>query len=76
MVRVRPIPGALSYEVQYASIGADGKPGPWTLVPPFTKSRPMPVNGLTPGTAYSLQVRALGKLGYTEWSSTATRIAT
>ena len=75
-VKVTPIPKALSYEVQYASIGADGKPGSWTLLPPFTNSRPFSVTGLTPGTVYAFQVRALGKLGYTEWSGSANRMST
>ena len=75
VVKVKPIPKALSYEVQYASIGADGKPGSWTLLPPFTNSRPFLVNALTPGTVYAFQVRALGKSGYTEWSDSANRMS-
>ena len=33
-----------------------------------------PINGLTPGTMYAIQVRAYGKLGYTDWSDSATRM--
>jgi hypothetical protein len=33
---------------------------------------PFSVKGLTPGTTYSFQVRALGKLGCTEWTDSAT----
>jgi len=33
-----------------------------------------PINGLTPGTMYAIQVRAYGQLGYTEWSDSATRM--
>src|SRR5215467_7235837 len=37
-IRVKPkaIPKATHYEVKYASIGADGKPGSWTYLPLFT----------------------------------------
>jgi len=74
-IKVTAIPKALSYEVQVAPIGADGKPGAWKLLPPFTNSRTISVTGLTPGTSYAFQVRALGKLGYTEWSDSATRMS-
>src|SRR2546427_8469583 len=49
------------------SIGADGKPGTWTEVG-LTNPRAIPVNGLTPGTNYAFQLRALGVLGYGDWS--------
>jgi hypothetical protein len=75
VIKVKPIPKALSYEVHYASNGADGKPGSWTLLPPFTSSRPFTVKGLTPSTTYSFQVRALGKTGYAEWTHSATRMS-
>src|SRR5215467_3691117 len=72
-IRVKPkaIGRATHYEVRYASIGADGKPGSWTYLQLFTSSRSFPVNGLTPGTTYGFQVRALGRLGYTDWSDSA-----
>ena len=34
------------------------------------------VTGLTPGTIYAFQVRAMGRLGYTDWSDSATRMCT
>jgi hypothetical protein len=61
--------------VKYASIGADGKPGSWTYLPLFTNSRSFIVTGLTPGTTYAFQVRALGRLGYTDWSDSANRMS-
>jgi len=33
------------------------------------------VRNLKPGTIYAFQARALGKLGYTDWSDSATRMA-
>ena len=76
-IRVKPkaIPKVISYEVKYASIGTDGKPGSWTNLPPFTSSRSFIVTGLTPGTTYAFQVRALGRSGYTDWSDSANRMS-
>jgi len=74
-VKVKAIPKAIHFEMQYASIGADGKLGPWIKVPPFTSSRSFPVTGLTSGTDYAFQVRALGRLGYTDWSDSVTRVS-
>lgn len=74
-VQVKPIPKALSYEVRCTSIDAEGRANSWTLLPPFTSSRPFSVNGLSAGTVYAFQVRALGKLGYTEWSGSVNRMS-
>ena len=44
-------------------------PGPWQSGGLFTNSRSMPLNGLTPGTNYTVQVRAIGgSTGYSDWS--------
>jgi len=75
LVKVKPLPKALSYMLRYAAIGADGKQGPWTELMPLSNSRSFSVKGLTPGTNYAFQVRALGRLGYTDWSDTVTRIS-
>jgi hypothetical protein len=75
-VRVVSLARALSYIVRYAAIGADGKHAPWTELPPFSSVRyPAVISGLTPGTVYAFQVRALGKLGYTDWSDSVTRMS-
>ena len=67
--RVTPIANATNYEVRYAAIGAGGVPGPWQNGGLFGNSRSMPVNGLTPGTNYTFQVRAIGgSTGYSDWS--------
>ena len=60
--------------LRFAALGADGKPGNWTDIG-VTNPRRIPVNGLTPGTTYAFQLRALGRLGYGDWSEIATRIA-
>ena len=76
LMTVKPLPYALSYHGRYAAAaGADGKPGPWVELTPFTNTRSVTVNGLTPGTTYLFQVRALGRSGYTDWSDSATRMS-
>ena len=74
--RVTPIANASNYEVRYAAIGAGGAPGPWQTGGLFGNSRSMPVNGLTPGTNYSFQVRAIGgSTGYSDWSDPVSHIS-
>src|SRR5439155_2304285 len=75
VLQVTPLPRARSYELRYAANGGDGKPGPWTMVPPYASSRNMSVTGLTPGAPYLFQDRAFGKAGLTDWSDAASRIA-
>jgi hypothetical protein len=75
IVRGKPVPRAVSYVAQYAAMGSDGKPGSWTELAPVTVIRSITINGLTPGTTYAFQVRALGRAGYTNWSDSVTRIS-
>ena len=69
LVRVGPVKNAKCYEVRHAALGAGGAPGPWQSSGLFTTSRSMSLNGLTPGTNYTVQVRAIGgSTGYSDWS--------
>ena len=69
LLRVTPIANSSNYEVRYAAIGAGGTHGPWQNGGLFGNSRSMSVNGLTPGTSYAIQVRALGgSTNYSDWS--------
>ena len=69
LVKVTPIANAKCYEVRHAAVAAGGAPGPWQSGGLFTNSRSMPLNGLTPGTNYTVQVRAIGgSTGYSDWS--------
>ena len=57
------------YEVGVAVVGANTTVGPFQSAGFFTKSRAMAVTGLTPGTTYAVQVRALGgTTGSGDWS--------
>ena len=74
-VSIKPVRKAKSYELRYGAAGAGGAaPAAWsTLMVPSAKTA-VPVNGLTPGTTYAIQVRAYGQLGYTQYSDSATRM--
>ena len=68
---------ALSYQLRWAPLGAGGTPGPWMEQPVGNLKPAVLVSGLTPGTAYAFQVRAVTSAGsYTGWSESVTRICT
>src|SRR5207247_5160980 len=63
-----------SYELRYGPVPASGATLNWTtIVVPSTKPA-TPVNNLTPGTTYTFQVRAYGKLGFSDWSDAVERM--
>ena len=72
---IQPVRNAKSYELRYGTVGAGGAaPAAWsTLMVPNVKTA-VPINGLTPGTTYAVQVRAYGQLGYTQYSDSVTRM--
>lgn len=64
---------AVSYEVRSAPVPAGAAPAAWTITPVPTLKPPTKITGLTPGTTYAFQTRALLKTGgYTDWSDSAT----
>jgi len=75
LVSIKAVRKAKSYELRYGAAGAGGAaPAVWsTLMAPNAKTA-VPINGLTPGTTYAVQVRAYGQLGYTPYSDSATRM--
>jgi hypothetical protein len=75
IVWVRSVPKASSYEIRYAA--ANGPtPTPWTSQGVAKVKTPATVTGLTPGTTYMFQARALCPTGYTDWSDSITFICT
>jgi hypothetical protein len=64
-------PGVKAFDVRYALEGTGGALGPWTVVT-RTSSKKSTIHGLTPAGTYQFQIRALGKLGYTDWLDTKT----
>jgi hypothetical protein len=67
---------AKNYQARSGQVGPGGAtPTLWTIVTVPNSRNPALINGLTPGTTYAIQVRAYGKLGYSEWSDSAVRMA-
>jgi hypothetical protein len=76
LVTIQKVPKAKSYELRMATVAANGTPGPWTAAGTFTKSRNLPINGLTPGVNYTFQARAIGgTTGYSDWSDPVTHMS-
>ena len=61
-------PGAGSYEVRWGQMPAGGgMPTAWTSQPLKTVKTPATISGLTPGTTYVIQARAVTKIGYSQF---------
>ena len=69
-------PDAWAYQVRFTPVGPGGTPGTWIDEPVVNTKRPALVTGLTPGTTYAIQVRAITDSGYSDWSESITRICT
>jgi hypothetical protein len=74
VVKVESQTGAIAFDVHFALEGTGGVLGSWTTMT-LTSSKKVIVSGLTPAGTNQFQVRALGKLGYTDWSPSMTFIA-
>jgi hypothetical protein len=69
--------GAASYELRVAAAPAAGATvTSWPTIGFTAVKQAIPVNNLIPGTTYIIQVRALGALGYSDWSDAITRMCT
>jgi len=76
VVQVEAIPKAVNYEIRYGIVVNGAAPGSW-MSKVITKVKPpVGIEGLTPGTIYAIQVRALGPLGYTAWTDSTTCMCT
>ena len=72
-VKIAALTGAIAYELRYTLVAngvASGSPTTLTLSSP----RKLILTGLTPAGTYQFQVRALGKLGFNDWSTPMTFI--
>ena len=74
VVTFKPVSRARNYEIRYAPVPTAGAPAAYiTQVVPSAKPAST-VDNLTPGTNYTFQVRAFGKLGFSDWSASVNRI--
>jgi hypothetical protein len=68
VVKVKAVPKAVTYDLHYAVVTTPGTvPTSWTGLS-LPGSKKVTISNLTPGATYAFQVRALGRLGYTDWS--------
>jgi hypothetical protein len=75
VVKATSIARAKCYEVRIAAVNAGNTPGPWQSAGLFTAARSLIIRGLTPGTTYVFQVRAIGgSTGYSDWSNPVSRM--
>jgi hypothetical protein len=73
IVSITPVDKARNYELHYAAVVAGGAPPSWTTITLPSVRAGVVIAGLTSGSTYSFQVRAYGKLGWTEWSDTVSK---
>jgi hypothetical protein len=72
VVKPKTIDKALSYDLRYTLV-VNGQPATWTTLVLSSPKRTI-ITNLTPGSTYAFEIRALGKLGYTDWSDSMTFI--
>jgi len=75
-VKLVAIKGAASYELRWAPVPAGGLPGAWASQPVTNVRSATVIAGLTPGTTYAFQARAVIQSAYTDWSDSVTMMAT
>ena len=76
-LNVKPVTNARAYEVRVAVSGTGGALGPWQSAGMFNSTRNLALTGLTPGTLYSIEIRAIGgSTGYSYWSDAVSHMST
>jgi hypothetical protein len=74
IVTITPVSKARMYVLRYAQAAAAGADTSWITISVATAKPPLSISGLTPTTNYVFQVRAFGKLGFSDWSTAVSRI--
>ena len=72
-VKIAALIGAIAYELRYTLV-VNGVASGSTTTLTLTSPRKLILTGLTPAGTYQFQVRALGKLGFNDWSAPMTFI--
>ena len=74
IVTIKRVAKARSYDLRYAPVPAAGAVVNWTMITVPSTKPPTAFSNLTPGTNYTFQVRAFGKLGFSDWSAMVERM--
>ncbi len=74
LVSIKPVRKARSYDIRYAPEPAAGAATNWTVVSVASTKPATPINNLARGVNYVFQVRAFGKLGFSDWSNSVERM--
>jgi len=74
LVSVQPVARARTYDIRYAPDPAAGAAINWTTISAASTKPAIPIDNLTKGVNYTFQVRAFGKLGFSDWSSSVERM--
>jgi hypothetical protein len=74
VVKIKGLPKAINFDLHFGIVVNPGTlPASWTTLT-LPGSKKFTISNLTPGGNYAFQVRALGRLGYTDWSDPVTFI--
>jgi hypothetical protein len=76
LVTIQPVAKARNYELRFGPVATAGVPVNWTTIVVASTKPATPVNNLAPGGTYTFQVRAFGKLGFSDWSSSVEKMCT
>jgi hypothetical protein len=68
------VPKALSFWLRHGVVPAGGGPPSTWEEQTLTRRKPVMYTGLTPGTVHGFQVKALGRLGFTDYSEPVTKM--
>lgn len=76
VVQLRAVANARIYELRYAPVSHSGTGTTWTTITLPSTKPPTAIGELTPGVIYTFQVRAFGRLGFSDWSHLVERMCT
>jgi hypothetical protein len=67
----------IDWQIRYAiAASPNAVPDSWTIELFIAQRNPYSISGLQPGATYVFQIRAFGKLGFSDWGAAATFICT
>ena len=73
-VTIQPVAKAKSYEVRYGVVPPWGGTVTWMSLQVSSTKPPVAISNLIRGTDYMFEVRAFGRLGFSDWSSSVDRM--